>query len=109
MSGEPVKLVTTAYVFDEVVTFLNRRHQHARAVEVGNRLLLSQLIEFIEVDRSLWGEGWDYFQGHADKTYSLTYCISFVVMNQRGIRTALTFDHHFRQAGFDVEPALPSP
>ena len=30
----------------------------------------------------------------------LTDCISFVVMEERGIRDALTADEHFKQAGF---------
>jgi predicted nucleic acid-binding protein len=36
----------------------------------------------------------------ADKSWSLTDCISFAVMEARGIRQALTADHHFTQAGF---------
>ena len=34
-------LVTTSYVFDEVVTFFNTRNQQAKASEIGNRLLRS--------------------------------------------------------------------
>lgn len=98
------RLVTTSFVFDEIVTFLSRRGQHARAIDVGDRLLDSELVEFVWVDRPLFDAGWSYFRKHADKTYSLTDCISFVVMEQRAIRTAFTFDRHFRQAGFDVEP-----
>jgi hypothetical protein len=30
----------------------------------------------------------------------MTDCISFVVMQERGIFEALTTDHHFQQAGF---------
>jgi hypothetical protein len=30
----------------------------------------------------------------------MTDCISFVVMQERGIVEALTTDHHFQQAGF---------
>jgi predicted nucleic acid-binding protein len=41
---------------------------------------------------------------YQDKRYSLTDCISFVVMQQRGIQTALAFDQHFTQAGFQREP-----
>lgn len=37
-----------------------------------------------------------------DKDWSLTDCISFVVMEQHGISEALTADHHFEQAGFTV-------
>jgi hypothetical protein len=37
-----------------------------------------------------------------DKDWSLTDCISFVVMNAEGIGEALTADHHFEQAGFEA-------
>ena len=64
----------------------------------------SPSIEFIHVDEALFYEGWQYLQKHADKAYSLTDCISFVVMKQRRIKTALTFDRHFVQAGFEKLP-----
>lgn len=99
-------LVTTSYVFDEVVTYFNSRGHHAKAVQVGNNLLLSPSIEFIQVDEALFNEGWQYFQRHKDKDYSLTDCISFIVMKQLNVSTAVTFDGHFIQAGFKVEPSV---
>jgi uncharacterized protein len=91
-------LVTTTYIFDEVVTFFNSRRLHSKAVEVGNRFLNSPDIELIEIDRELFDRGWQYFQIHRDKAYSLTDCLSFIVMEQRGIYTALTLDQHLLQA-----------
>jgi predicted nucleic acid-binding protein len=98
------RLVTTAYVFDEVVTYFNSRGHHAKAVEVGNRLLTSPSVQFVQVDEGLFKEGWDYFQRHQDKDYSLTDCISFVVMKRFKIETAFAFDQHFVQAGFKRVP-----
>jgi predicted nucleic acid-binding protein len=103
-SREPIQLVVTSYIFSEVVTLLNSRGQHQKAVDWGNRLLESHFAKIIHVEEALLLAGWAYFQRHQDKTYSLTDCISFVVMQQLGIRTAFTFDNHFRQAGFDIEP-----
>jgi hypothetical protein len=40
------------------------------------------------------------FTARSDKNWSLTDCLSFVVMERRGIREALTADSHFDQAGF---------
>ena len=97
-------LATTSYVFDEVVTYFNSRGYHAKAVEVGNRLLKSPSVQFIQVDEGLFMEGWQYFQRHQDKKYSLTDCISFVVMQKLKIETALAFDQHFEQAGFKKAP-----
>lgn len=36
----------------------------------------------------------------ADTFWSLTDCLSFVVMQREGITDALTGDKHFEQAGF---------
>ncbi len=98
------RLVMTSYVFDEVVTIFNSRRQHAKAIQVGNNLLQSPSVQFIHVDTTLFYEGWVYFQRHQDKDYSLTDCISFVVMQKLGLRTAFAFDQHFVQAGFTKEP-----
>jgi predicted nucleic acid-binding protein len=37
-----------------------------------------------------------------DKEWSLTDCASFLIMEERGIRAALTRDRHFAQAGFET-------
>jgi predicted nucleic acid-binding protein len=97
-------LVTTSYVFDEVVTFFTSRGRHAKAVEVGTRLLESPSVELIQVDEELFRAGWEYLKQRPDKRYSLTDSISFVLMQQRGIAQALAFDAHFVQAGFSILP-----
>jgi hypothetical protein len=96
--------VTTTYVFDETVTFFNSRNLHGKAVEIGKRLLESPDIELIEIDRNLFDQGWQYFQKYQDKSYSLTDCLSFIVMEKRRIFTALSLDNHFLQAGFQKLP-----
>jgi predicted nucleic acid-binding protein len=97
-------LVTTMHVFSEIVTFFNCRRQHNKAVEVGTRLLDSPSVEIVQVDDELLREGWEYLVRHQDKTYSMTDCISFILMRRRGIPTALTTDKHFEQAGFQRIP-----
>ena len=100
LSGNLPELVTTSYVFAEVVTYLNRRRHHEKAIQVGNNILLSPSVRFWHIDEQLFRKTWNYFQQHRDKDYSLTDCASFVVMDELGLRQALTFDQHFTQAGF---------
>jgi predicted nucleic acid-binding protein len=100
----PPSFVTTSYVFDEVVTYFNSRGHHAKAIQVGNNLLISTSVELVHVDEALFYEGWRYFQQHQDKDYSLTDCISFMVMTRFSLSTAFTFDEDFVQAGFNRQP-----
>jgi predicted nucleic acid-binding protein len=104
LSSSLPEIVTTSYILDEVVTFFNSRNQHAKAVELGKRLISSSSVQLIHVNESLFFEAWQYFEQFSDKSYSLTDCISFVLMEQLKIRTALTFDNHFVQAGFERLP-----
>jgi predicted nucleic acid-binding protein len=97
-------IVTTSYVFHEIVTFFNSRGHHAKAVEIGNNLLNSSSVRLVHIDEGLFQEGWSYFQKHKDKEYSLTDCISFIVMREFGIDHALAFDQHFTQSGFKRLP-----
>ena len=96
----PRRLVTSSYVLVEVVTLLNNRRSHSKAVELGNNLLSSRLFNVVHVNEELFYEAWRYFQKYKDKRYSLADCVSFVLMNKLGIEEALTFDKHFAQAGF---------
>ncbi len=98
------QLVTTSYVFGEIATYFNSRAQHAKAVEIGNKLIKSTSAQLIHVNEDLFFESWRYFEQHADKSYSLTDCGSFVIMNRLGIKSAFTFDRHFIQAGFEKFP-----
>jgi uncharacterized protein len=101
----PQPLVTSDLVFAEIVTFFNARGLHAKAVEVGERLQRSQLVDIAHITPELRAEAWSLFKRHADKQYSLADCASFIVMRKRRITRALTFDDHFTQAGFTALPA----
>ena len=44
----------------------------------------------------------DWLERFADQDFSLADAVSFTVMTERGIADALTLDHHFATAGFQV-------
>ena len=46
----------------------------------------------------------DWLEKFDDQLFSFTDAVSFAVMSDRGIRDALTLDHHFSAAGFVVVP-----
>jgi uncharacterized protein len=94
-------LVTTAWILTEVADAMS---------DPSNRLgflpLLDSLTKhkatIVEPSAELFRRGIDLYVARADKSWSLTDCISFVVMQDHGITEALTGDHHFEQAGFVV-------
>jgi uncharacterized protein len=55
---------------------------------------------FVVLSPDLWQRGWDLYRNRMDKAWSLTDCISFLVMQDAGLVDALPPDEHFRQAGF---------
>jgi predicted nucleic acid-binding protein len=98
--GTPRRLLTTEFVLIEIadgLAALRFRSQAARILEV---LQTSSLVEIVPAMSSLVAAGLALFQDRPDKDWGLTDCISFVVMEQRGLADALTSDQHFVQAGF---------
>lgn len=101
----PRKIIITSYIFDETVTFLKRRISHEKAAEVGNLMLSSPTVELIHISEKHFDKGWRLFLKYHDKGFSFTDCISFLIMEENGIKKALTFDEHFRQMGINIGPS----
>lgn len=57
-------------------------------------------VRVVPVDTPLLLRGLVLYEARPDKTWSLTDCISFVVMQENNLTEAVTADHHFQQAGF---------
>lgn len=95
-------LLTTAWVMTEVADGLARPHHHVAVVRLLTMLRENPAVEIIPPDLGLYDRGFDLYAQRPDKAWSLTDCISFVVMADRGLTDALTGDHHFEQAGFNA-------
>jgi hypothetical protein len=57
-------------------------------------------VEIVAVRDEHFQQGCDLYARRKDKDWSLTDCISFVIMREYGIDSALTSDEDFEQAGF---------
>ncbi|HXG11123.1 MAG TPA: PIN domain-containing protein [Gemmataceae bacterium] len=95
-------LVVTEHVLWETINFashpVNRPKVHALVAHVR----AEKSYELIPASPDLFEAGLDLHARRPDTEWSLTDCISFVVMARRGITRALTYDHHFEQAGFEA-------
>jgi predicted nucleic acid-binding protein len=69
-------------------------------LETYEALQSSTNCEIAPSSQRLFNAGMHLYASRPDKDWSLTDCISFVVMQERGITDALTGDRHFEQAGF---------
>lgn len=93
-------LVTTDAVLTEVADALCRSAHRHWAVEAIRDLKADSAVSCVPGSVRLFAQGLDLYADRADKDWSLTDCMSFVVMRERRIEQALTADVHFVQAGF---------
>jgi len=91
--------VTTAWVLTEVADALARDNREA-FLNLLDLVRRSPLFRFTEATRETFERGVALYGQRPDKAWSLTDCISFVVMGDEGLTEALTGDRHFEQAGF---------
>ena len=98
------RLVTTDYVFDELVTVCRYRVGHSAACVAGSALRGMGITLLVEVQPADREQAWEQFRREEDKAYSFTDCTSFAVMRRLGLTAAAAVDEHFRRAGFHILP-----
>lgn len=93
-------LVTTEAVLLETANTFAKLDWRERVIVLVDHIMTRDDIEVVPFSRLLWDRAWSLFRNRGDKSWGLTDCMSFVLMQERGIAEALAADMHFRQAGF---------
>jgi predicted nucleic acid-binding protein len=93
-------LVTTAWVLTELADGLAVTAHRAAFLQLVERLRADSENEIVPPTEELMARGISLYDARPDKRWSLTDCVSFLVMEDRKITQALTGDYHFEQAGF---------
>lgn len=96
------RLVTTHWVIVELGNFVAKWRVRHRFASFVHDLRADPQIEIDPLSENGFEEGLELYDRRPDKRWSMTDCLSFVVMRERGLIEALTTDHHFVQAGFKI-------
>ena len=94
------RLLTTDWVLMEVADALAKSECRPRVRDFILHLRQAAGSEVVPASREVLDRALELYHQHADKEWTLTDCVSFVVMRNGGLTEALTQDHHFEQAGF---------
>jgi predicted nucleic acid-binding protein len=93
-------VVTTAWVLTEVADALTAPDERPGFLRLLATLRDDPEVTIVPPDEELFEAGIDLYSRRSDKQWSLTDCISFVVMEDMALVEALTADRRFEQAGF---------
>lgn len=94
--------VTTAWVIAELANSMSRATNRPFFLSLLKDLQTDTRVTIVPSTEELFDRGLDLFAHRLDKDWSLTDCISFLVMKDHGMQDAAAFDQHFVQAGFNV-------
>ena len=99
-SREGTRVVTTQEVLTEIGNALSSMRSRAFAARYIASVERAPNFEVVYSAVDLFHRGLALYRDRLDKEWGLVDCISFVVMRERGLASALTADRHFEQAGF---------
>ena len=93
-------IITTEFVFVELANLFSKLARRSAAIRLIHQVRSDSDTLIVPVSSELLQRGFELYSRRPDKEWSLTDCISFVVMEEHGVTEALTSDSDFEQAGF---------
>jgi predicted nucleic acid-binding protein len=99
-----IRLITSQAILMEFLNYFSKKGEHLRnaAVKIIRTLEGRDNVEIVDQSKDLFEDAFNKYEQYRDKEWSLTDCISFVIMREKNIQEALTDDHNFEQAQFRI-------
>ena len=94
------RTITTAWVLTEVGDAMAAPMNRPLFLALLERLRSDPKVTIVPPTQELFDRGIHFYSRRRDQDWSLTDCISFVVMHDHKLTDVLTGDRHFEQAGF---------
>jgi len=96
------RIWVTEAVLMEIGNDMGRKGEKARktAFQFIEDCYRNNSVNVVSIDRALFLRGLQRYKDRLDKPVGLVDCISFLVMEERKLKMALTYDEDFLQAGF---------
>jgi len=95
-------LLVPECVLWETVNFLSPLRDRTKAQTLVEQVLNTHPFAFVPAAPELFAAGLRLHRERPDKEWSLTDCVSFHLMRERGLTRAMAYDIHFEQAGFEA-------
>jgi predicted nucleic acid-binding protein len=92
--------VLTDWINAETGNGSARSRERHRFSEAADAIIHHHRVDLVTIDAQLLQRSLKFFGRHADKSWGLVDCASFLVMRDLAIVEAFTSDQHFEQAGF---------
>lgn len=99
-SGYTGEFVTSAWIITELANYLCQASNRSLFVSIYEDLRKSNRVTIVPLSNQLHEEALQLYVKRPDKDWSLTDCVSFLIMQQQNLHEAAATDHHFEQAGF---------
>jgi predicted nucleic acid-binding protein len=101
---DPSRIVTSEMVLAEFLNSFSDYGPRLRQAAAKAVLSLRETSQVVIVPQSslLFEKALKRYRDMADKSWSLTDCASFLIMEEEGVTGALSYDRHFAQAGFQA-------
>ena len=103
-----LNLITSNEVVNETISLLRARNFLSLALDFLREIRLGSDIHLVYVDAAIQSAAWGLFAKFAGAGASAVDCTSFALMLRLGVKSAFTFDKHFRTAGFQIIEGQPA-
>lgn len=97
-----LRVVTSAWVILEIGDGLSNTAMRKNFARFLSSIRSDRQTQVVGFSAGVFDSAVKLYNQRPDKQWSLTDCTSFVIMNKRRVRRALTADRHFVQAGFEA-------